>query len=189
MEAGWVRESIQRRSCQFSAVLDRSDPDRIDTVVSSIKKIFPFTEVKTFQQVAYAEKSILGKIQLLMALVTIVVLLAAIISVGSTMGANVLERREEIGLMMTLGATKRVISLLYALEAALIGLIGGLTGFVLGWIAIQGISQGAFGSYISVPGYLVLISVTAGLSIALLSGHLPVRDALRYKPAEILRGE
>ncbi len=186
LSAAWELTGLNN---ELSAVLVRSNPGEIDSVVSSIKKAFPLTEVKTLRQVAYAEESLLSKIQLLMTLVTFVVLIAAVISVGSTMGANVLERREEIGLMMTLGATKNGISSIYAMEAAVIGLLGGITGFVLGYISIQVISQGAFGSYISIPFYLVFLSVAVGLLIALLASHLPVRDALRYSPAEILRGE
>jgi putative ABC transport system permease protein len=186
MEDAW---ELSGREGRLSAVLVRADPDAIDNVVSSMKQQFPFTEVKTFRQVAYAEQSLLGKIQLLMALVTIVVLLAAVISVGSTMGANVLERREEIGLMMALGATKNMINSIYALEAALMGLAGGCAGFVLGYLSTQAISSGAFGSGISMPFYIVFLSVINGLIIALLSSYFPVRDALKYKPAEILRGE
>ncbi len=172
----------------LSAILIRCNPNHIDAVIENIKTIFPSVEIKTLGQVAYAEKSLLNKIQLLMALVTIVVLLAAVISVGSTMGANVLERREEIGLMMALGATRNGISLIYALEAALIGLLGGIAGFVLGYISIQAISRGALGSYISTPFILVFLSLITGLLIALISSHLPIRDALKYSPAEILRG-
>jgi putative ABC transport system permease protein len=124
-----------------------------------------------------------------MALVTGVVLFASVISVASTMGANVFERREEIGIMMAIGATKNEISLFYAAEALLIGLIGGFAGFFLGYISTQIISKGAFESYISIPVYIVFLSVIAGLVISLLASHFPVRDALKYSPAEILRGE
>jgi putative ABC transport system permease protein len=174
---------------KLSTVLVRGRPGKLDNVVKEIRDVVPVASVKTFRQVAFAEESLLNKIQLLMALVTVVVLFASVISVASTMGANVFERREEIGIMMAIGARKNEISLFYAAEAVLIGLIGGSAGFVLGYISTQIISKGAFESYISMPFYVVLLSAAAGLIISLLASHFPVRDALKYSPAEILRGE
>jgi putative ABC transport system permease protein len=127
--------------------------------------------------------------QLLMILVTLVVLFAAVVSIASTMGANVLERREELGLMMAIGATRGEIGMFYKAEALLIGLTGGMTGFVFGYISAQAISRGAFESFISMPLSLPLLSLAAGVLISLSASHFPVRDAIREKPALILRGE
>ena len=174
---------------KLSAILVRGHPGKLENVVNGIKYALPLTNVKTFRQIAIAEESLLGKIQLLMALVTIAVLFASVISIGSTMGANVIERREEIGLMMAIGATKNQISMIYSAEAVLIGILGGVAGFVLAYISAQIISKGAFGSYISMPFYTFFLSVITGLALSMLASHFPVRDALKCSPAEILRGE
>lgn len=172
-----------------SIVLVNGKPGELDNVVEKIKSTVAGASVKTLRQVAKAEESLLNKIQLLMSLVTLVVLFAAIISVASTMGANVLERREEIGLMMAIGATHNMISLFYVAEALLIGIIGGIAGFVLGYASAQVISQGAFGSFIDVPLYLFIVSLTGGIFIPLIASHFPVRNAMKLSPALILRGE
>ncbi len=174
---------------KLSAVLVRGRSGQLEEIVKSIRQAEPSALVKTFRQVALAEKSLLDKIQLLMVLVTIAVLFSAGISVTSTMGANVLERREEIGLMKAIGATNREISYFYISEALLTGLIGGLAGYVLGYISAQAISNGAFNSYIQMPLYLFFTSVTMGVMLSLFASHFPVRDALKANPAVILRGE
>lgn len=174
---------------KLSTILVRGDPGELGNVVNGIKDAVPSVNVKTFRQIALAEESLLGKVQLLMALVTIAVLFASIISIGSTMGANVIERREEIGLMMAIGATNNQISMIYAAEAALTGLLGGIAGFILAYISAQIISKGAFGSYISMPFYTFFLSIITGLALSMLASHFPVRDALKHSPAEILRGE
>lgn len=174
---------------QYSAVLVRGTPGRLEEIVRAVNNMLPETEARTFRQTAYAEEALLRKIQLLLALVTAVVLCAAVISVASTMGANVLERRDEIGLMMALGATKKQISRFYRTEAALIGLAGGSAGFVSGYLFTQVVSKGAFGSFVPVPFYLFFISLLFGLLISGMAGHLPVRNALKYNAAVILRGE
>jgi putative ABC transport system permease protein len=174
---------------KVSAVLVRGKPGNLDSIVRTIQDTVPEVEVKTFRQVAFAEASLLKKIQLLMLLVTLVVLVATAISVSSTIGANVLERREEVGLMKAMGATKSEISIFYKAEALLIGLIGGLAGFFLGYLSAQAIAKGAFDSYITIPFYLFIVSLFIGVGISLLASYIPVRDALRYSPAVILRGE
>lgn len=184
--AAWKLLGVEPK---LSVILVRGRAGELDRIVGEIRNTLPAASVKTLRQVAFAEESLLAKIQLLMALVTIVVLFASAISVAGTMGANVLERREEIGLMKALGATRRGIALFYMAEALLIGLSGGFAGFVLGYLSAQVVSKGAFNSYIGTPLYLPLFSLGAGLALSLLSSHFPVRDALRYSPAAILRGE
>jgi putative ABC transport system permease protein len=174
---------------KLSAVLVRGKPGNLDRIVKTIKDTVQKVEVKTFRQVAFAEESLLKKIQLLMLLVTIVVLVATAISVSSTIGANVLERREEMGLMKAMGATRSEISAFYRAESLLIGLVGGFFGFFLGYVFAQVIAQGAFDSYIAIPFSLSIASLFLGVVISLLASYIPVRDALRYSPAVILRGE
>jgi putative ABC transport system permease protein len=105
------------------------------------------------------------------------------------MGANVLQRREEIGLMKAIGATRREISSFYLLEMTLIGTIGGVSGFLFGFIMSQAISQGAFNSFIDIPMYMPLFSIITGILLSLLSACFPVLNALKYNPAVVLREE
>lgn len=186
MPAAWKLLGIDH---EVSAILVRGKPGELDRLSDEIRNILPSANVKTLRQVAFAEESLLAKIQLLMALITVVVLFASAISVAATMGANVLERREEIGLMKAVGATRRGIALFYRAEAVLIGLSGGIAGFVMGYIAAQVVSKGAFNSYIGIPFYLPFFSLGAGLALSILSSHFPVKDAMRSNPAVILRGE
>jgi putative ABC transport system permease protein len=174
---------------KLSVLMVRGRPGELETVVKDIEKVLPQASVKTLRQVAFAEESLLSKMQLLMALVTIVVFFATTVCVASTMGANVLERREEIGLMKAIGATKKEIGSFYYFEALVIGFIGGITGYVMGYGAAQLVSQGAFGSLISIPLYIAFFSIVIGSAVAVTASYFPVRNALKYSPAVILRGE
>jgi putative ABC transport system permease protein len=186
IEEAWGVTGISKK---LNAILVSGTSGELENLVQNISKAVPSAVVKTSRQVAFAEESILAKIQLLMALVTIVVLFATAISVSSTMGANVLERREEIGLMKAIGATRRNISSFYIAEAVLIGIIGGVSGFLLGFIFAQAVSKGAFDSFIRVALYLPFLSLMIGMSVSVFAGYFPVRDAMKYNPAVILRGE
>jgi len=122
---------------KLSAVLLRVSPGNIDAAVAALSQKLPGVNVKTLKQVARAEESFLGKIELLMMLVTLVVLIATSICVSSTMSATVLERLEEIGLMKAIGGTKRDIRSFFLAEGVVIGIVGGLLGYVLGFAAAQ----------------------------------------------------
>ena len=174
---------------RLQSILVRGKSGQLDTIGASIRSALDNAAVKTFRQVALAEESLLGKIQLLMMLVTLVVIFASAISVTSTMGATVLERREEIGLMKALGATRRNISLFYMTEAVLIGIIGGLAGYAIGFLSAQAISKGAFNSFIAMPLPIPLAALCMGLIVAIGSSYFPVRGAMKYDPTTILRGE
>ncbi len=174
---------------RLQSILIRAKAGQIEQAGQAVKGLIPDAVVRTVRQVAMAEESLLGKMQLLMALVTAVVLFAASVSVASTMGANVLERREEIGLMKAIGATRRGISAFYMTEAVVIGMAGGSAGFIAGFLFAEAVSKGAFDSYISIPLYLPGVSLGMGVMVALISSYLPVRGAMKYDPAVILRGE
>lgn len=174
---------------KFSAVLVRARTDSLDKALKAISTLIPEAEVKTLRQVAYAEESFLKKIQLLMILVSAVVVIASGISVSSTMSSTMLERIKEIGLMKAIGATGRQIGQFYLMEAGFIGLTGGLTGFLMGFLTAQAVSKAAFQSFINIPFYLIFISLSAGILIAVFASAFPLRPALSQKPSLILRGE
>lgn len=172
-----------------SAVLLNVDTKQLKEAEDRIRAAYPFLQVKTLRQVAVAEERVLGRIQLLMLLVTAVVLVSSVIALGSTMGANVIERMEEIGLMKSIGATRSHIRNFFMVETALSGLTGALAGYGAGIAAAEAVSRTAFGSFIPVSAWVVLVSLLLGLSMAVLSTYLPVRDAMKIVPARILRGE
>lgn len=172
-----------------SAVLLNAESARLKDIEQTVRGRWPSLDVKTIRQVAVAEERILGRIQLLMLLVTGVVLFSSVVALGSTMGANVIERMEEIGLMKALGATRGDIRRLFMLEAALAGFVGSLAGYAAGIIASEAVSKTAFGSFIFPNFFLAPAAVVVGVVIAVFATYFPVRDAMQVVPAVILRGE
>jgi putative ABC transport system permease protein len=174
---------------KLGAVLLRVDTEGIEATVAAMRGRLEGMEVKTLRQVAYAEEAFLGKMQLLMALVTLVVIFSTSISVASTMSATVLERMREIGLMKALGGTKKDIGGFYMAEGIIIGLSGGMVGYVLGFLSAQAVSRGAFNSFIDVPLYLLPASLALGSLLAVSASLAPLADALRRSPSTVLREE
>lgn len=173
----------------ISAVFLNGDTRYIADIEAAITTRFPSLQVKTLRQVAVAEERLLGRIELLMLIVSMAVLLTSVVSLGSTMGATVLERMEEIGLMKAIGADHRHIRRFFIAEAALAGLVGAVSGCIVGILAAEAVSQTAFGKFIPVHPGVPICAIAVGVLVSVLSAYFPVRDAVRVVPAVILRGE
>ncbi len=178
-----------RKTDGYDTLLVRGDPDRLDGLAEKIRNSLPGLSVKTLKQVSMGELNLLRKMEILMILVTIVIMISSGVGIASSMGANVLERREEIGLLKALGAGPGEIGLFFLAEMVLSGLAGGLSGFMLGMIISEAITKFAFGSFIPLPPEALPLALLAGVLFNALSGYAPVKEAMRYSPAEILRGE
>lgn len=118
--------------------------------------------------------------------VSVLCLLLGATTLVSLMVANVRDRVREIGLRMTLGATRREITALFVVEAGMVTTFAGFIGAILGYIAIR------FGDqYIAVPTTVewtnLLIPVVVALLIGLLSAYWPARIAAKINPSEALR--
>jgi putative ABC transport system permease protein len=114
-----------------------------------------------------------------------VALLVGGIGVANTMVISVLERRAEIGLRRSLGATRRHIRLQFLTESLLLSVLGGGAGVLLG--------SGATAGYATlqdwpavVPAWVMAGSITATLIIGGAAGLYPALRAARVSPAEAL---
>jgi putative ABC transport system permease protein len=114
-----------------------------------------------------------------------VALLVGGIGVANTMVISVLERRSEIGLRRSLGATRGHIRLQFLTESLLLSLLGGGAGVVLG--------SGVTAAYATlqgwptvVPSWVVAGGITATLIIGALAGLYPAIRAARVAPTEAL---
>jgi putative ABC transport system permease protein len=125
-------------------------------------------------------------------------LLVASFGIANTMIMSILERTREIGIMKAIGAEDREIKLIFFVEAAVIGVTGGVLGTLLAW-GIDGVAnrlayrfvlkpQGAsFIDFFSLPPYLSLGAILFALVISIIAALYPASRAARIDPVKALR--
>jgi len=125
-------------------------------------------------------------------------LLVASFGIANTMIMSILERTREIGIMKAIGAEDREIRLIFFVEAAVIGVTGGVIGVLLAW-GIDGIAnrlayrfilkpQGAsFIDFFELPLYLSFGAVAFALVVSIIAALYPASRAARIDPVLALR--
>lgn len=123
-------------------------------------------------------------------------LIASVFGIINTQYISVLERTREIGLMKALGMRGRHVRRLFQLEAAWIGLLGGVIGALLAWGIGTAINPwlseiiGLGDELILVFDILpIVILIIVLMLIAMLAGWFPARKAAKLDPIEALRTE
>ncbi|MEX0629672.1 MAG: ABC transporter permease [Chloroflexota bacterium] len=114
-----------------------------------------------------------------------VALLVGGIGVANTMIISVLERRAEIGLRRSLGATRGHIRLQFLAEALLLSLLGGLAGLLLG-SGVTALYATLQGWPTVVPAWVVAGAIAVTLAVGAVAGILPALRAARVAPTEAL---
>ncbi len=115
-----------------------------------------------------------------------VALLVGAIGIANIMVISVLERRGEIGLRRALGATRRHISSQFVAESALLAVLGGVAGLLLGAVATLVYSLARNQPWV-VPAYVLIAAPALGLVIGVVAGLYPATKAARLSPTEALR--
>lgn len=161
----------------------------LERVAQMIEQQVPDSEAKTVSQLAQSEEIVLSRMQFTMILVTLLVLSASGLGVMCTMSTSIMERRQEIGLLKALGAEDRRISLLHLTEASLIGLAGGVAGYIVGTVLAALIGLQIYGKMLPPQPFVLLITLLISLGLVWAASIVPVRSALRVESAVVLRGE
>jgi putative ABC transport system permease protein len=141
------------------------------------------------KRVTKSETAVLGKLQGLVFLVTVVVLILTMICVSTTMMAVVSERRREIGLRKALGASDNSIRREFLGEGMFLGLLGGVLGALLGFVFAQVVSVNVFHASIMFRPLLLPATVLVSMAIAAASCLMPIKRAVAIDPAIVLKGE
>ena len=166
-----------------------ADAAELSALSSRIERDIPALQPRAVRRLTQSQDIVLGKLQALVLLVTVVVLIITMISVYTTMMAMVAERRREIALKKALGAESKLVMGELLGEGVLLGFIGGALGVFLGFEFAQRVSLNVFGRAINFQWALIPVTIAVFITITVLASIIPVRKVMDIHPAIVLKGE
>lgn len=150
------------------------------------------TERKAMEQTMMGVQAVLGGLGAIS-------LFVAAIGITNTMVMSIYERTKEIGVMKALGCYVRDIRMLFLMEAAGIGLLGGIIGILLSFlfsfilnVVLAGAMSGMMGGEVQgsisiIPPWLVLAAMFFSTMVGVLAGFFPAKRATKISALEAIR--
>ena len=174
-----VIASLGPRRAALNQVLQaiRTDPDwTVAQPADTVRRLF----------------EIVGSVDQLLIAMGVAVLLSSGVSIMVALYNSMEQRRRQIAVLRVLGASRRRVFALVLSESALIGLVGGALGVVLGIVSgevVRGILMARLGLAVQpslpIDGYLMMVLATVALSA--IAGIAPAVVAYRTSVVRALR--
>ncbi|HEV2380031.1 MAG TPA: FtsX-like permease family protein [Terriglobia bacterium] len=159
----------------------------VTSIAYQIEQAIPGSVAMPVYPVADTEGRILSRIGSLMLVLAISALATACLAVASMMLATVIERRAEIGLFQSLGASRARVAAVFLLEGSAIGLAGGAAGYLAGTLLAHRLGGIVFGSPAPAHGSLLPLVLLVALVVTWAGSAVPLAHGLKVSAAVALR--
>ena len=181
--------------CYSYAQLKVDDIDSVDSVARIVREMG--YNVETNAEYLDSMKGQFAIVQAVLGGIGAVSLLVAAIGIANTMMMSIYERTKEIGVIKVLGCSLKNIKQMFLIEAAFIGLIGGVIGnilsflmsFVINILTGNGAAMGIDGNISYIPWWLVILSMGFAMLVGVAAGYFPALRAMRLSPLAAIRSE
>ena len=160
-----------------------------NTIAHQIDLALPGGHAEQIRRVAQNEGSLLNKVSGLFLLITVAALLASGLAVGAAMAAAMFERRREIGIMRSLGASAGMIGGIFVVESLLLSVVAALLGFVAGGVLSRAIGVAVFHEAIDARGVVLPVVIIGSIVVTLAGSYGAIHKAISTEPMSVLRGE
>jgi putative ABC transport system permease protein len=163
-------------------------PKEIQSYIFDLQAKFPEADVRPIRQFTEGEARIYNRISGVLTATVAVVLVLTGLCVMAAMTNVAMERRNDVGLMKAIGGTSRRVLRLFLVEAALLGLTGGVLGAAAGIGLSMWLGKAVFG--LAARPRLIVYPVAVTLTILVsIAGAFPLRRLVSIRPASVFRGE
>ena len=153
-----------------------------DGLLGKMRNILPDTRITTIGQIVSTQiktNQLMNKLSLVF---LIIILFVGGISIGNYIWANVNERRKEIGILRMIGYHKRHIYNILIMKAVIMGLAGGIAGYILGTIAAVWLGPQFAGIEVNPLYVLFPVSIAISIIISVTGSVIPAYLAGKIEP-------
>ncbi|MFN3157669.1 MAG: ABC transporter permease [Rubinisphaera brasiliensis] len=161
--------------------------DAAGDLIANLSAELPNTRIVTISQIVDTQVAVNGLMSKLSLVFFTVLLLVGGASIASVMYANVTERRQEIGTLMAMGASRSFVTRLFLGKATILGLTGGIAGFVIGTILALLIGPKLLGVVVQPIPELCLVGLIAATFVTLGASYFPARRAAGLDPCLVFK--
>lgn len=177
-----------------SAKVQADDMENVEELAGTIRSLG--YNVETNAEYIDSMKKQFAMVQAVLGGIGAVSLLVAAIGIANTMMMSIYERTKEIGVMKVIGCGLKNIRQMFLLEAAFIGLAGGIIGNILSLtmsvvinMFVSGGSLGVTGDISFIPVWLLLVSTGFAVLVGTAAGYFPARRAMSLSPLDAIRSQ
>jgi putative ABC transport system permease protein len=152
--------------------------------------------VSASKSMAESVTEMTSSMTLFLGAIAAVSLLVGAVGIANTMFTSVLEKTKEIGTMKAIGAKNRDILMIFLFNSAMVGLVGGILGVILGafvstlfpLLGMTMMGRGSSSGLYLAPD-LMAFGLILAIVIGVASGVVPAYRASKLKPVDALRYE
>jgi putative ABC transport system permease protein len=175
---------------QFHVVVTRTkDAQQSADFQKNIVQKFPNISVIDLSQILKTVDSVLGKVSFVIRFMALFSILTGLIVLISSVALSKYQRLQESVLLRTLGASRRQILSINAIEYLMLGVLATATGIILSSGAAFLLSKFVFKIPFDldwIPTIIVFLSI---VSLTLIIGLFNTRTVVNHPPLEVLRNE
>ena len=167
-------------------------PAKVEALQEAFETEFPYFQTKTTENLRADYRKFANAVTQLVSLMGLISLLIGCIGIINTMQVIVRRRMMEVAVLKTIGLTANQVTVLFLVEAFIMGVLGSILGILLGWLAVFAIKGGAE-TLLATPLSVTLVPSAAlsgfvvGVLVTTVFGILPTLAAGRVRPSVVLR--
>jgi putative ABC transport system permease protein len=177
--------------------------DIVDTVSETVEKRLMISRhinkaddkdftIIALKSMAQTITSMISSMTLFLGAIAAVSLIVGAVGIANTMFTSVLEKTKDIGTMKAIGAKNKDILMIFLFNSAMVGLVGGILGVMLGFVvssALQAMMGGGMTSSGGISPSLIAQGLLLAVMVGVTSGMIPAYRASKLKPVDALRYE
>ena len=156
-------------------------------LIGGLNRLLPDAKVVTINQIVSAQQRTNQAMHNFGLIFLAIILIVGGVSIANYMFANVFERRREVGILIALGADRGLIQRIFLLKAVILGLVGGIGGYLVGTALAVILGPSVAGIPVHARVDWLFFSVAISISLSLLASILPVYRAVKLDPATTLQ--
>jgi putative ABC transport system permease protein len=160
----------------------------VEIIANAINQNITGVRAIAVKQVAEAEMGVMGRMNKFMLALGGITLAVGLFGVVNTMMSSVNERIKDIGIMRAVGASRNQIMRVFIYEAVIMGIVGGIFGYLVGTLLAYVVGPIVFeGANINFALQYLPLSLALAILVAVIATLYPALRAARVRVADSFR--